>query len=137
MPKALLINENLIYSNSLTWILNICTIACMLIFSCIFNPGCPWAQLFALWFSFFSKAMENKLESEFFGKLYVAEVGRRKLSFFPLRNFCIQFVSFPAKQMDILFMTTIFKCTLKILSFKVFYTCHALGLKGKVQNSMS
>lgn len=81
--------------------------------------------------------MENKLESEFFGKLYVAEVGRRKLSFFPLRNFCIQFVSFPAKQMDILFMTTIFRCTLEILSFKVFYTCHALGLKGKVQNSMS
>jgi hypothetical protein len=48
--------------------------------------------------------MENKLESGVFGKLYVAKVvGREKLSFSPLRNFCIQFVSFHTKQMNILF----------------------------------
>lgn len=103
MPKALLINDSLIrWLNSLTWMLNIWTIAYMLIFSCIFNPRCPWVQSFALWFSFLGKAMENNLESEVFGKLYVADVmGRRKLSFFPLSNFCIQFVSFQAKQMGI------------------------------------
>lgn len=103
MPKALLINDSLIqWLNSLTWILSIWTIAYILIFSCIFNPRCPRVQLFALWFSFLGKAMENNLESEVSGKLYVADViGRRKLSFFPLRNFCIQFVSFQEKQMGI------------------------------------
>lgn len=102
------------------------TIAYMLIFSCVFNPRCPWAQLFALWFSFLSEAMENKLGSEVFGKLYVAEVvGRRKLSFFPLRNFCIQFVSFQAKQMGIIFIafSLYFR---KVLSFNEFNTYHRL-----------
>ena len=37
--------------NSLPWILSIWTIACMLIFSRVFNPRCTWAQLSALWFS--------------------------------------------------------------------------------------
>lgn len=70
--------------------------------------------------------MENKLGSEVFGKLYVAEVvGRRKLSFFPLRNFCIQFVSFQAKQMGIIFIafSLYFR---KVLSFNEFNTYHRL-----------
>lgn len=64
-----------------------------------FNPRCPWAQLFALFFSFLDETMGNKYESEVFEKLYMAEVvGRRKLSFFPLRNVFIQFESSQAKK---------------------------------------
>lgn len=123
MPKVLLISENLIYSNWIhsheSWVFGP-LLAYMLVFSCIFNPGCFWAQLLVLWLSFLSEAMENKRESEVFGKAYVAEeVGRKKMSFFPLRNFCIQCVSFQAKQMGILFIP--FSCSLE-------KSCHLTNL---------
>lgn len=56
-----------------------------------------------------------------FEESYMLEmVGRRKLSFFPLRDFCIQFLSLQAKQMGTLFHVTIFNCTIEVLWLKYF-----------------
>ena len=71
----------------------------------IFNPVCLELSCLFSGFRSLVEPWRTSLKVRSLGKIVLGRGGGKKeVELFPLKNFCIQFVSFQAKQMGILFI---------------------------------